>query len=38
VVPKKVEKINDYLFIDGNKSIKISMNEMWVIDSEMFVR
>jgi len=39
-VPKKVEQINDYLFIDTYKSskIKIGMNEMKVNDSEMCVR
>jgi len=39
-VPKKVEKFNDYLFIDTHKSnkIKIGINEMTVSDSEMCVR
>jgi len=34
IVPKKVEKINDYLFIDTCKSnkIKIGINEMSVND------
>jgi len=37
---KKVEQINDYLFIDTYKSnnIKIGVNEMTVNDSEMCVR
>jgi len=36
-VPKNVEHINDYLFIDTYKlnKIKIGMNEMRVNDSEM---
>jgi len=36
-LPKKVEQINDYLFIDAFKSDKITigMNEMRVSDSEM---
>jgi hypothetical protein len=36
-MPKKVEQINDYLFIDTYKSnkIKIGMIEMRVNDSEM---
>jgi len=39
-VPKKVEQINDYLFIDTYKSnnIKIGVNDMTVNDSEMCVR
>jgi len=39
-VPKKVKKINDYLFIDTCKSnkMKIGMNEMRVNDSEMSMR
>jgi len=39
-VPKQVEQINDYLFIDNDKSnkIKIGMNEMTVNDSEMSTR
>jgi len=40
LVPKKVEKINDHLFIDTYKSnnIKIVVNDMTVNDSEMYVR
>jgi len=40
IVPKKVEHINDYLFIDTDKSnnIKIGVNDMTVNDSEMCVR
>jgi len=40
IVPKKVEQINDYLFINTYKSnnIKIGVNEMTVNDSEMCVR
>jgi len=40
IVPKKVEQINDYLFIDTYKSnkIKIGVNKMMVNDSEMCVR
>jgi len=40
IVPKKVEQINDYLFIDTYKSnkIKTGVNEMTVNDSEMCVR
>jgi len=40
MVPKKVEHINDYLFIDTYKSnnIKIGMNDVTVNDSEMCVR
>jgi len=36
-VPKKIEKINDSLFIDTYKSnkIKVGMNDMTVNDSEM---
>jgi len=34
-VPKKVEQINDYLFIDTNKSNTIKVNEIMVNDSEM---
>jgi len=36
-VPKKVEQINDHLFIDTYKSnnIKIGVNDMTVNDSEM---
>jgi len=39
-VPKKVEQINDYLFIDTYKlnNIKIDVNDMTVNDSEMCVR
>jgi len=39
-VPKKVEQINDLLFIDIYKSnnIKIGMNNMTMNDSEMCVR
>jgi len=39
-VPKKVEQINDHLFIDTYKSnnIKIDVNDMTVNDSEMCVR
>jgi len=39
-VPKKVEQINDYLFIDTYQSnkIQIGVNEMPVNDSEMCVR
>jgi len=40
IVPKKVEQINDQLFIDTYKSnnIKIGVNDMTVNDSEMCVR
>jgi len=40
IVPKKVEEINDHLFIDTYKSnnIKIGVNDMTVNDSEMCVR
>jgi len=42
IVPKKVEKINDHLFIDTYKlklnNIKIGVNDMKVNDSEMSVR
>jgi len=40
VVPKKVEQINDHLFIDTYKSnnIQIGVNDMTVNDSEMSVR
>jgi len=39
-VPKKVEQINDHLFIDTYKSnnIKIGVNDIMVIDREMCVR
>jgi len=36
IVPKKVEQINDHLFIDNN--IQIGVNDMTVNDSEMCVR
>jgi len=40
IVPKKVEQINDHLFIDTYKSnkIKIGVNDMTVNDSEMSMR
>jgi len=40
IVPKKVEQINDHLFIDSFKSdnMKIGVNDMTVNDSEMSVR
>jgi len=40
IVPKTVEQINDYLFIDTYKSnnIKIGVHDMTVNDSEMCVR
>jgi len=40
IVPKKVEQINDHLFIVTYKSknIKIGVNDMTVNDSEMCVR
>jgi len=40
IVPKEVEKINDYFFIDTYKSnnIKIGVNDMTVNDSETCVR
>jgi len=40
IVPKKVEQINDHLFIDTYKSnnIKIGVYDMTVNDSEMCVR
>jgi len=40
IEPKKVEQINDHLFITINKSnnIKIGVNDMTVYDSEMCVR
>jgi len=40
IVPKKVEQINDHLFIDSYKSndIKIGVNDITVKDSEMSVR
>jgi len=39
IVPKKVEQINDHLFIDTYKSnnIKIGMNDMMVNESEIYV-
>jgi len=39
-VPKKVEQINDHLFIDTYKSnnVQIGVNDMTVNDSEMCVR
>jgi len=40
IVLTKVEKINDYLFMDTYKSnnIKIGVNDMTMNDSEMCVR
>jgi len=40
IVRKKVEQINEHLFIDTYKSnnIKIGMHDMTVNDSEMCVR
>jgi len=40
IVPKKVEQINDHLFIDTYQSnnIQIGVNDMTVNDSEMSVR
>jgi len=40
ILPKKVEQINDHLFIDTYKSnnINIAVNDMTVNDSEMCVR
>jgi len=40
IVPKKVEQINDHLFIDTYKSnnIEIGVNDMTVNDSDMSVR
>jgi len=40
IVPKKVEQINDHLFIDTYRlnKIKIGVNGMTVNDSEMCVR
>jgi len=37
-VPKKVEHINDHLFIDTSQKIKIGVNDMTVNDSEMSVK
>jgi len=38
IVSKKVEKINDHLFIDKSNNINIGVNDMTVNDSEMCVR
>jgi len=40
IVPKKVEHINDQLFIDTHKSnnIEIGVNDMTVNESEMSAR
>jgi len=40
IMPKKVEQINDHLFIDTYKANKITIgvNDMTVNDSEMCVR
>jgi len=40
IVPKKVEQINDHLFVDTYQSnnITIGVNDMTVNDSEMSVR
>jgi len=40
ILPKKVEQINEHLFIDTYKSnnMKIGVNGMTVNDSEMCVR
>jgi len=40
IVPKKVEQINDHLFVDTYKpnNIKIGVNDMTVNDREMCVR
>jgi len=40
IVPKKVEQINDHLFVDTYKSnnIKIGVNDMTVNDSKMCAR
>jgi len=42
IAPKKVEQINDHLFIDTSvyksNNIKIGVNDMTVNDSEMCVR
>jgi len=40
MLPKKVEQINDHLFIDIYKSnnIKMGVNDMTVNDSEICVR
>jgi len=39
ILPKKVEQINDHLFIDSYKlnKIKIGVNDMTVNDSKMCV-
>jgi len=37
-VPKRVEKINDYLFIDKSNEIQIGMNEIRVNDGEINMR
>jgi len=40
IAPKKVEQINDYLFVDTYKSnkIKVGMNEIRANDSKMCMR
>jgi len=40
IVPKKVEQINDHLFIDTymSNNIKIGVNDMTVNDTEICVR
>jgi len=38
ILPKKVEQINNHLFIDKSNNIKIDVNDMTVDDSEMSVR
>jgi len=40
IISKKVEQINDYLFIDTYKTrnIKIGLNDMTVNNSEMCVK
>jgi len=41
IVPKKIEQINDYSFIDTtymSNNIKIGVNDVTVNDSEMCVR
>jgi len=38
-VPKKVEQINDYVFIDKSNSITLGVNDMTVVNnSEMCAR
>jgi len=37
-VPKKLEQIYDYLFIDKSNKIKIGRSEMGMIDSEMSMK